>query len=142
MQFQLKGKPDVIFFVFLSFFLSFFLFGYSLINGWLWNDFVWVHGSRKTHWWGKRVAESRRTRTLTVHPSIFLSVPYIVLVLVLCRVMMRLEPFMGHRQENPLHRWPVHHTHSFSHSLQSPVQLSCMPLDCGRNPQKKNINTE
>ncbi len=37
-----------------SFFLSFFLFGYLLINGWLWNDFVWKHGSRKTHWWGKK----------------------------------------------------------------------------------------
>ncbi len=55
---------------------------------------------------------------------------------------MRLEPFLGHRQDKPLDRWPVHHTHSYSHSLQSPVHLSCMSQDCGRNPEENNINTE
>ncbi len=67
MLFQLKDKTDVLYLVFF-FFLSFFLFGYLLINGWLWNYFVWEHGSRKTHWWGK---EWQR-EGLTVHSSIYL----------------------------------------------------------------------
>ncbi len=51
------------------------------------------------HWWGKRVAERGRTRTLTVlniHPFIL----FIFLALVQCRVM-RLEPFLAHRQKTP-----------------------------------------
>lgn len=55
---------------------------------------------------GKRVAERRSG-----------------IVLVLYRVM-RLEPFLCHRQDTPLDRWPVHQTHSYSHLLtvsSSPV---------------------
>ncbi len=96
---------------------------------------------RHIHWWGKkRVAERGRTRTLTVlniHPSIHLFHTF-SLALVLCRVM-RLEPFLCHRQDKPLDRQaPVHHTHS--HSLQSPVHLSCMSLDSGR--AETNVNME
>ncbi len=72
------------------------------------------------------MAERGTTRSLTVHPSIHLFHTF-SLALVLCRVM-RLEPFLGHRQENPPDRWPVHrddkHTYSYSHLLtvsSSPV---------------------
>ncbi len=92
------------------------------------------------HWWGKRVAERGRTRTLTVlniHPFIL----FIFLVLVQCRVM-RLEPFLAHRQKTP---WTdgqsITHIHIYTH-LQSPIHLSCMSLDCGRNPEETNIDTE
>ncbi len=44
MQFQLKAKPNVLFSSSSSyFFLSFFLFDYLLINGWLWNNLVLTH---------------------------------------------------------------------------------------------------
>ncbi len=68
-------------------------------------------------------AKRGRTRSLTVHPSIHLF-HTLFLALVLYRLM-KLEPSLGHSQINPLDRWPVHHTHSYPHSLQSPVHLSC-----------------
>ncbi len=49
---------------------------------------------------------------LTVHPSMHLFHSFF-LALVLCKVVM-LEAFLGHRQDNPLDRWPVHHTVSSS----------------------------
>ncbi len=89
MQLHLKGKPNVLFLVFFSFFSFFFTF--LLINGWLWNAFVWKHGSREKKEW---------------------------------QIVVR------------------SHTYSYSHSLKSPVQLSCMSLDCGINQEETNINTE
>ncbi len=87
------------------------------------------------------VSERVRTKTLTVlniH-----SFHTFILALVLYRVM-RLEPFLGHMQDKPLDRLPVHYTHSYSHSLQSPVHLSCVSLDCGRNQHqhRENIQTQ
>ncbi len=125
MQFQLKGEPDVLFLVFLlSFFLSFFLSFWLSFDKWMalkWFCLgTWI--KEDTLVGEKRVAERGRTRRLTVHPSIHLFHTF-SLALVLRRVM-RLEPFLGHRQDKPLNRWPVHHTHSYSHSLtvsSSPV---------------------
>lgn len=81
------------------------------------------------------------TRTQYIHPSIYSQcLSY--------RVMGRLEPFLGHRQENTLEGWPVHprddkHTniHIHTHS-QSVVHLSCTSLDCERNPEETNVNSE
>ncbi len=87
----------------------------------------------------KRVEERGRTRTLTllnIHPFI----PYIFLALVLCRVM-RLEPFLGHRQEKLLDRWPVHYTHLYSHSLTVSSSPVLYVFGLWEKP-RENINTE
>ncbi len=96
----------------------------------------------------KRVSERGRTRTLTVlniHPfipSIFPSACPMY-----CRVM-RLEPFLGHRQDKPLDRWPVHHTHSYSHSLtvsSSPVLYVsglCENPRGNQHQHRENIQTQ
>ncbi len=70
------------------------------------------------HIGGEKEWQRGKTRTLTVatvhpsiHPSIY-SIPFSK-ALALCRVMERLELFLGHKQENRLRRWPVHHTHLF-----------------------------
>lgn len=75
-----------------------------------WSD----HGVTGRHIGWEKEWQRGKTRTLTVatvHPSIY-PIPFSK-ALVLCRVMERLELFLGHKQENPLHRWPVHHTHLF-----------------------------
>lgn len=77
-----------------------------------------------------------------LHPSI-----YSALVLG-SWVMGSLEPFLSHRQENTLDRWPVHHrddNHTNIHihtRLQSVIHMSCISLDCGRNPEGTNVNME
>ncbi len=149
MQFQLKAKTNVLFLVFFfflsssSFFLTFWLsFDKWMALEWFGLE-TWIKEDtlmRKKEWQREGGLEPSQYWT-----SIHLFHTFL-LALVLCRFM-RLEPFLGHRQENPLDRWPVHHTHSIFTLTQSPVHLHVCLWIVGeprgnQHQHRENIQTQ